>query len=300
MKCNTHTYKQAGELGLELSLYCPEGGSENSPVIVLLHGGCLMYGGRVEYTPDEERHKHFFEMGATVISVDYRLAPETKLPEIIEDIRDSFRWIHSTGKELYKYDTSRLIVAGHSAGGYLTLMCGFCLETKPLALVSYYGYGDVSGDWYSQPDPFYRSIDLVAKEDSGIDKDGQETTTDYKGRGVGKLYLYYRQNGLWTKEVGGIDPAADPDFYQQYNPVGNITSSYPPVLFLHGEEDMDVPHCKSVEMSDALTQTGVKNRLITIRDEGHGFDKNTDDKQVQEATFQVKSFIRSALFEKEC
>jgi len=292
MKCNTHVYKQVGELGIDLNLYCPEGGSENTPVIVLLHGGCLMRGERRNYRSDDARQKHFFEMGATVISVNYRLAPETKLPQIIEDIKDGFRWIHSTGKEEYGYDTSRVIVAGHSAGGYLTLMCGFCLEKRPQALISYFGYGDVSGAWYSQPDPFYRSLDIIPEENSGIDRKGPETIAGYEGRGIDNLYLYYRQNGLWTKEVGGVDPKINPDFYREYNPIENISSSYPPVLFLHGENDTDVPYSKSVAMSEALTKKGVQNQLITIKEGTHGFDRNTEDRQVQEATLQVKSFIR--------
>jgi acetyl esterase/lipase len=291
MKYNTHIYKQVGELGIDLDLYCPEGGSENTPVIVLLHGGCLMLGERLNYKPDD-RQKHFFQLGATVISVNYRLAPETKLPQIIEDVQDAFRWIHSTGKELYGYDTSRVVVAGHSAGGYLTQMCGFCLENKPQALVSYFGYGDVSGDWYSQPDPFYRAMDeLLTEEEFKNYKPGPETTAGYEGRGTDNLYFYYRQNGLWTKEVGGVDPMIDPDFYKPYNPIENISSDYPPVLFLHGEKDTDVPCSQSVEMSATLTKNGVKNELIIIKDGTHGFDRNVEDPQVQEATARVKNFI---------
>ena len=45
-------------------------------------------------------------------------------------------------------------------------MTGFCLEPRPRALVSYYGYGDIVGPWYSQPDEFYRRQPLVSKEDA--------------------------------------------------------------------------------------------------------------------------------------
>ena len=35
------------------------------------------------------------EAGYTVVSIDYRLAPETKLPAILEDVRDAFAWIRA-------------------------------------------------------------------------------------------------------------------------------------------------------------------------------------------------------------
>ena len=52
----------------------------------------------------------------------------------------------------------------HSAGGYLTLMAGFCLKPRPQALVAFYGYGDIAGPWYSRPDPFYSRQPAVSKD----------------------------------------------------------------------------------------------------------------------------------------
>lgn len=297
MKRTTHTYKQINGLNIELDVYCQDHGVKGTPVIVLLHGGALIYGDRSGYAPDSDRYKHFFQMGATVITMDHRLAPETKLVGIIEDIQDGFRWIHSEGRSIYQYDTSKIVVVGHSAGGYLALMCGFCLDVPPTAIISYYGYGDITGEWYTQPDLYYRSIGLIAREDSGIDEiKGRETTCNYDGRGVGNLYRYYRQNGLWTQEVGGVDPNTNSDYYSYYNPIENISEKYPPVLFLHGDHDTDVPYNKSVNMSTALTQEGIHNELITIKNGPHRFDVNIEDKQVRQATAQVKSFVRKIFF----
>jgi hypothetical protein len=71
-----------------------------------------------------------------VFPIEDRLAPETKLPAIIEDERDAFRWLRSRGKSL-EVDADRLAVCGSSAGGYLTPMRGFCVDPRPGALVSY-------------------------------------------------------------------------------------------------------------------------------------------------------------------
>src|SRR5437660_1727460 len=82
---------------------------------------------------------------------------------------------------------------------------------------------------------------LIKKEeaDLGISK---KTLTNTEGSGPelkfrGRLYRYYRQNGLWTKEVTGFDPATEPRKLDPYCPVRNITPEYPPLLMIHGTRD---------------------------------------------------------------
>ena len=53
-----------------------------------------------------------------VISVDYRLAPEHKLPAAVEDAITATRWIADNSRQL-GIDASRLTVGGDSAGGNL-------------------------------------------------------------------------------------------------------------------------------------------------------------------------------------
>ena len=92
----------------------------------------------------------------------------------------------------------------------LALMAGFCVHPRPRAIVSFYGYGDIVGDWYSRPDPFYCQQPRVSEAESELHVPGPETAELYEGRGKGKLYLYCRQNGLWPQVVGGHDPVAEP------------------------------------------------------------------------------------------
>ncbi|MBK8503186.1 MAG: alpha/beta hydrolase fold domain-containing protein [Saprospiraceae bacterium] len=73
-----------------------------------------------------------------IVSVDYRLAPETKLSDIIEDIEDAFNWIHEKGPELFQIDVSKIVVTGNSAGGYLTLISGFRVKPRPTVLVAFH------------------------------------------------------------------------------------------------------------------------------------------------------------------
>ena len=97
---------------------------------------------------------------------------------------------------------------GGSAGGYLTLMTGFRVEPRPKALVSFWGYGDVAGAWYSRPDPFYRSQPLVPEEEARAPSAAVISEDPGKNERP-KFYLYCRQQGLWPREVAGYDPDAD-------------------------------------------------------------------------------------------
>ena len=55
-----------------------------SPVIVYIHGGGLFWGSREDLKKAQLDFYH--QAGFTVFSIDYRLAPESKLADIREDI----------------------------------------------------------------------------------------------------------------------------------------------------------------------------------------------------------------------
>ena len=69
--------------------------------------------------------------GFVLVSIDYRLAPEVKLPAVIEDVQDAFRWLREQGPKQLRIDPDKLVVSGGSAGGYLTLMTGCCVKPRP-------------------------------------------------------------------------------------------------------------------------------------------------------------------------
>lgn len=274
----TYVYKDAGDCRIKVDVYRATGTESPRPVVVAIHGGALITGGR--YPIPMDLFHPLLERGFAVASIDYRLAPETKLPEIIADIRDAFQWIRDHGPSLFGADPERIGVQGGSAGGYLTLMTGFCVDPRPKALVSFYGYGDIVGDWYSRPDPFYSSQPAVTKE-AAYSAVGQGTPCGHpQGNRRHEFYLYCRQNGLWPAEVAGFDPHAEPERFQPYCPVQNVTPDYPPTFLAHGDKDTDVPHEQSALMDAALTRAEVEHEFITLEGAGHGFSRaNKDDYQ---------------------
>ena len=89
--------------------------SAGFPTVVWLHGGGLTGGGR-------EIPELLKRRGFAVVSAGYRLSPQSKSPAYIEDAAAAIAW---TVKNIGRYggDPNRIIVTGHSAGGYLALMC---------------------------------------------------------------------------------------------------------------------------------------------------------------------------------
>jgi hypothetical protein len=163
-------------------------GVAGAPVAVYIHGGALIFGGRNDVP--EPSIKPFMEAGYWIISINYRLAPETKLPFIIEDVRDALDWVRGDGSRKFNYDASRKVVIGASAGGYLALMTG-TFEIKPNVIVSLYGYGDILGDWYAKPSPHYCNEPLVSHEEAGrLIREGAFVTNSL----VSKLHNYNRRN----------------------------------------------------------------------------------------------------------
>lgn len=87
-----------------------------SAALVWIHGGGYVIGSA---DADEILCRRIVaETGAAVASVDYRLAPETTAPGLVEDCYAALRWIHGKTDE-FGIDAARIAVGGASAGGGL-------------------------------------------------------------------------------------------------------------------------------------------------------------------------------------
>lgn len=290
MQPKTYTFKKVGSLEIQADVYRPEGTNGSVPVAMWIHGGALIMGNQ------QGVGKRLLDLllgaGIAVVSIDYRLAPETKLPSILEDVQDAFLWVREKGPDLFGVETNRIVVLGGSAGGYLTLTTGYRVEPRPAALVAFWGYGDLVGDWYSRPSEFYRKQPIVSREEAlkGV---GKEPLTDGStgGKGRQQFYLHCRQHGTWPKEVAGLDPEKENRAFDPFSPVRNVTKVYPPTLLIHGTEDTDVPYEQSVLMEKEFVRHSVEHKLVTVPGAGHGLS-NGDPKLVTAAYDEAATWVR--------
>ncbi|AGK52382.1 alpha/beta hydrolase [Bacillus sp. 1NLA3E] len=288
---NTVIYKESACFTLTADFY--ETKQDYAPVIVYIHGGGLLWGSREEIP--KEMVKLYTDNGFSLFSINYRLAPETKLPDILEDVEDALTWIESEGPKHFSIDPKRIAVVGSSAGGYLALCTG-TFKNKPRAIVSFYGYGDITAKWATNPNKFYSQKVIVPKETAKKLVSNQiitEGTVDDRFL----LYLYARQTGEWIQEISGINPLINKEQLLKLCPIYNITKDYPSTLLLHGTKDVDVPYEQSVFMRGALVKQGIEAKIITIPNGDHVFDKDFYNPVVQNALKQVIEFLQSHLSE---
>jgi acetyl esterase len=86
------------------------------PLLVFFHGGGFMLGSLALY--DTACRRLAVKADCAVLSVDYRLAPETQFPGAVQDCYAATRWAYENAKRL-DIDGARLAVCGDSAGGNL-------------------------------------------------------------------------------------------------------------------------------------------------------------------------------------
>jgi acetyl esterase/lipase len=288
-RMSTHTYKRVGDLEIKADVHLPPGSGPH-PTAVWIHGGALIMGNRAGM--DGRIKPRLLDAGYAIVSIDYRLAPETKMPAILEDVQDAFAWLRREGARQMGLDTTRIAVLGGSAGGYLTLATGYRVEPRPTVLVSFWGYGDVLGDWYTKPSPHARHLkSKLAKDEAYRQVSGQPIADarDRKGDG-GAFYQYCRQQGIWPSAVSGWDQAKEASRFDPYLPVKNVTAEYPPTYLIHGTVDTDVPYEQSVMMAEQFKKFGVVHELVSIPGGEHGLGGG-DPKLIEAAYDGALKFV---------
>jgi acetyl esterase/lipase len=107
--------------GIPVRIY--RGGSSNAPAVVYCHSGAFVLGNL------DTDHRQCVELArraeATVVSVDYRLAPEHPYPAGFDDALAVLKWVAAQAQDV-GVDGERLAVAGSSAGGALAAGLAQC------------------------------------------------------------------------------------------------------------------------------------------------------------------------------
>ena len=110
-----------------LDVYFPRETREPWPVVVFVHGGYWRGGDKTYYQAITGLYGNagiaLGELGVGTVVTNYRLHPEAKLDDMLDDVVGAMSWTRAHVKEMGG-DPSRIYLAGHSAGGHLVALLG--------------------------------------------------------------------------------------------------------------------------------------------------------------------------------
>ena len=111
---------------LHLDLFLPE--TESFDLLVYIHGGGLNSYSHKGFDPYAD---YFAKANFATASIEYRLYPDAKFPDFIEDSAKAIKWLKDNISAYGK--CNNIFVSGSSAGAYLTMM--LCFDKKYLNAV---------------------------------------------------------------------------------------------------------------------------------------------------------------------
>lgn len=230
-------YSTASNYQCRLDAYVRNG--EKSPVAIVIHGGGWVGGTKEERTLE---CLPFMAMGFSVVNVEYRMARVALAPAAVEDCRLALEWVFRNA-ERFRFDTSRVIVSGGSAGGHLALMTGLVTPGD--------GF-DASKEWEASI-PGLHVAAIVNW--FGI--------TD-----VNELLAGPNRQDYAVSWLGTLPDRED--VAKTVSPLTYVRKTSPPVFTIHGDRDQLVPYQQAVRLKDALDKVNVENVLLTIPGGRHG------------------------------
>ncbi len=126
-----------------LDFYIPEG--QTKAVMLYMHGGGIVEGNKEIHARDGE---YLASLGYGFISINYRMYPNAKYPDFIEDAAQAVAWAVNNIEKYCK--TKTLYVGGTSAGGYLSMMLCFNKEYYDAVGIS---NADIAGYFHDAGQP---------------------------------------------------------------------------------------------------------------------------------------------------
>jgi acetyl esterase len=225
----------AGSGPLAIKQYQPPRLDPNAPRILFMHGGGWISGG-ID-TLDHLCASLCHSAQCLIVSVDYRLAPETPFPGALEDCHDALRWL-ANDASLGPMPSGGIAVMGESAGG--NLAAALCVLNVRRG-----------GPPISHQTLIYPCVDATLESPSMV-----EGRPGFQKKDIAALVELYRGTAALT------DPLLSPLYAE--NP-----AALPPALIITA--DLDPARDDGARYAHKLSDAGVRVRYVNYEGAPHAF-----------------------------
>jgi acetyl esterase/lipase len=233
-----------GAPDVRVLLYQPRAPKSGRPAYLYIHGGGYVLG-----TADMGAPKCAFiahELDCVVVSVDYRLAPETVFPGAVEDCYAALKWLHANAASM-GVDPNRIAIGGESAGGGLAAALALLTRDR-------------------------RKIKLIHQQliYPMIDDRPETKRHPYTGE-----FVWNRANNVfgWTALLGRKPGGRNVSPYAAAARATNL-KGLPPAFISTGALDLFLE--EDLEYMRRLTRAGVPVEFHVYAGAYHGFDSSPD------------------------
>lgn len=232
------------------------------PVIVRIHGGAWVRGGRGELA---EWNRWLRQLGYLVFDVDYRMPTEAEWNDEVGDVKCAIGWITAHAQE-FEIDSERIYLMGGSAGGNLAMLAAYSTGERALAPTC------------SVPNVGIRGvINLYGPSDLAF---------TYANTGSSGFIRPAMERYL------GAGPDALRERYRLLSPLTYATSAVPTLVII-GARDRIIPPEQADALGVALAAAGVSSEVIRIPATDHAFDANWNGLATQIARTKIRSFLQA-------
>ena len=229
------------ESRIDVRVFRPRDAVGETGCIFHIHGGGFIGGSLAEY---EFLHRPLAaDLSCTIVSAEYRLAPETPFPGSIQDCYAALAWTFQNADEL-GIDRQRIGVMGESAGGGLAAALALMVRDR--------------GDY---PLVFQHLIYPMLDDRTCV-----LDAIPYAGE-----YIWHRQNNLfgWTSLLGQEPGGADVSPYAAPSRATDL-AGLPPTFI--GTAALDLFVDEDIDFAARLIRAGVPTELHVWPGAFHGFD----------------------------
>ncbi len=234
----------AGAPDVRLFVYAPPGPKTARPALFHIHGGGFILGDAAMMTPLSQGRTKAFD--CVVVSVDYRLAPETPYPGPVEDCYAGLKWTVEHAAEL-GVDPARIVVGGESAGGGLA--AALCLLAR-----------ERGGPSVAMQFLIYPMLDHRTATPADV----------HANPNAGEFAWTHAANRFgWSAMLGGIDPAGEVPATCSPSRAATL-AGLPPTFIGVGALDLFVD--EDIDYAARLGRDGVPIELHVYPGAFHAFD----------------------------